>query len=510
MRGQILMTLILSLTFASVLGAKTINMDDFIKSYLEKSKSLKDEFWNTKKLGGTVKKTSGIDDIKTKLNGGYTYAKGSSIPSVYSYDSSTLYGITLSADKVVSQTGTRLSVSHGINYTDAKDGYFFTPPTTKYLIGDKTQYGASFAFSITQPILKNFLGLQDRLPYFSALIGEQMQRIQYEEKLETEMVNGVAMYLNWIYLIQQKRILKENIADNLVILRDTEARVRAGIAEISDLEVARENVILIQNTLLEIDNAYQISLLNMRKYMDISDEDLPDEKTIDKKMDLKSKPIEGIRSLQVLELMKKQYDLILDGKKNAKLPDLNLIASYQLIGSDANISSSYSGLKTSQFFLGFEFILPIFNLTASGEFEETNAEYQKVIETKIETEKDIRIADKTLKNSFLTYQKLIDEQKKYIASMEKKSRDENKQYKQGILSLREIARTSIDLANARLKLTEYTIKYHNNFYQYLGLMDEIMVLYGNCIPENFKTGSKNPALEDKKNQPQADLKSEAQ
>lgn len=498
MYRQILFTFILFFSFTSIIGAKTINMDEFLKAYLEKSKALKDEFWNTKKAAGTVKKSTGIDDIRTKLNGGYTYAKGSATPSVYGYDSTAIYGISLSADKVVSETGTRLSVSHGLNLNDMKEGYFFTPPTTKTLIGDMSKYGTSVAFSVIQPILKNFLGLQDRFPYISALIAEKMQKIQFEEKLESEMVNGVAMYLNWIYLIQQKRILNENIADNLVVLKDTEARVKAGIAEMSDLEVARENVILIQNTLLEIENAYQIALLNMRKYIAINNEDLPDEKALDKTMDLKAKAIEGIRPIQVLELMKKQYDLILETKKNAILPDLNLIASYKLSGADESLSSSYRGLKTSEFFLGFEFILPFFNSAASGDLDETRAEYQKVLEAKIETEKDIRIAEKTLKNSFITYQKLLEEQKKYILSIEKKSKDETKQYKQGILSLREIARTSIDLANARLKLTEYTIKYHNAFYQYLGLMDEIIALYSNCIPENDKTNGLKPITEEKK------------
>jgi outer membrane protein TolC len=67
------------------------------------------------------------------------------------------------------------------------------------------------------------------------------------------MIEGIAAYLDWIYLIQQRKILKSIIDSNLVVLKDTEARVKAGVAENSDLEVAKETVIMFENSLREVE-----------------------------------------------------------------------------------------------------------------------------------------------------------------------------------------------------------------------------------------------------------------
>jgi outer membrane protein TolC len=124
--------------------------------------------------------------------------------------------------------------------------------------------------------------------------------------------------------------------------------------------------------------------------------------------------------------------------------------------------------------------------------KESRADYLKFMEQYENSKKDILNSEKTLKNSVQTYQNLIQAQRRYIESIERKMKDEDKQYRQGMLSLRELSRTTTDLANARLTLTRYLTAYHLYYYQRLGLLDGITEQYAAAIPEWLKNEKKEP------------------
>lgn len=489
--GYLSLILILSMGLYSAAGAEEISLNRFLKIYLENSSTLKQEWQTLEKIRAGVDKAGAIDDLRLKLTGGYT-RKNDAQMGLSTYQTSDILLAEGKIDKVFSVSGTRVSLSHSVNRVSSKDGSLFIPPATLLTPPNYTGYNPGLTLAVMQPLLKNFLGLQDRFPALYAKTAEKIQEIQFTEALEKEMIEGIAAYLDWIYLIQQRKILKSIIDSNLVVLKDTEARVKAGVAENSDLEVAKETVIMFENSLREVENAYFGLMLKIQKTVPVKEDDLPEETLLSQVRTLEEKSMENIRSLQTLSLMEKQMKLLLGIKEDSLMPDLNLILSYKMLGNKESLGSAYGDLKTSELFFGFEFSMPLFNSQARGEVKESRADYLKFMEQYENSKKEILNSEKTLKNSFHTYQNLIQSQRKYIESIERKMKDEDKQYRQGMLSLRELSRTTTDLANARLTLTRYITSYHLYYYQRLGLLDGITEQYAAAIPEWLQNDKKEP------------------
>ncbi|HCL56725.1 MAG TPA: hypothetical protein DHW82_06920 [Spirochaetia bacterium] len=472
-------------SFSQILSAKTISMEDYLKGYLEKSWKLKEDSLNLEKSKAGIEQAEAIDDYTLKSDGGYAYQKGG-YQSSYELDHANVLSLGISIDKMFSDTGTIMSLSHDLNDT----------LSSVKVMGSTSQSDlskSSLSLSLIQPILKNWMGIQSKLPKKIAAIDLKIKEITYLESIEGRMVEAATMYLDWLYLHRQKTILKDIIAKNTNLLKETTSRFNAGIAEVSDLESAKQNVMLFENTLREVDNAYQGLILNIKRYIEVNEEDIPDDKVFDAVVKISAEH-KSQRVLEILQLTKKQLGLSLETKENNLLPDLSLLLSYTLAGYDyqsgsnsASFGKSYSDLMKfgkHEIFLGFQFSLPLGNDKAKGELKALKIDFQKMENTLKDTEESLLLKEKTISDGINIYFKLIKGQEDYVASLEKKEADQKKQYKQGQLGLTEIIRTSIDLSNAKLTLTKYIVQHYKYYYQLLELQDQMMEQYQNLIPKN--------------------------
>ena len=193
---------IILLTLIPVLGvqAKVFKMDEFVKSYLEKSVSVKEEKLNLEKSKHTKAKAEGVDDYKLSADTNYTYKKGGTEGSS-TIDNTNMYNIIAKIDKAISETGSILSFSHGITYLDNK--YI---PSTITISGQSIPMGYSvlerftpaFTVSLIQPLLKNFMGMQMQMPKKIAAIDEKIKEINYYEALENKMLEAMNLYFDWL------------------------------------------------------------------------------------------------------------------------------------------------------------------------------------------------------------------------------------------------------------------------------------------------------------------------
>ena len=468
----------LSLLLPSLsIRAEVVKLEDFVKAYLEKSIKVEEEKLNVEKSKASTTRSEAIDDFYFKLGGGYTYSKPG--PNfVYQTDASIL-GLNASLEKVLSATGTRFSASHEMGYVASE----LNANGTMAGIAPDT-YNPNLSIAVTQPLLKNFLGLQDRLPFKLSKINETIQKITYNEALEQAMVDATGLYMEWVYLSKQKEILGEIIRNNENLFSQTQEKVNAGIAQVSDLEVARINVIVYQNTLLEIDNGYQNTLRKMQKYLTISSDKTPQLSLLEEEKSVSPVTMVKSRILETMRLLESQLKINLSAKENALLPSFDAIAAYTVSSSETGLSSAYSGMKTSEFYLGFQFNMPLGNYDARGAAKEVKAEYEKIVLKRLDTEKDLSTNEENLRNTVASYARLVKEQQRYITALNRKLQDENRQYRQGILSLREVTRTSNDLANAKLQLTKYMVDLQNFYYRYQELTDQMLGLYKALIPQS--------------------------
>jgi outer membrane protein len=494
---SLIITILLTLFAGLAAQARTVSFREFVSAYLDKSYQLKMDLQDMKKAEAGTLAAKGIDDIRLSADTGYSYqnraATGTEALGLVNTDKASMYSVGAKAEKVITQIGTRVSFSHNLAYIDAKTGnslmtqFGLSQFSALENVSIQT-YSTSLSASIIQPILKNYFGLLDRLPKMMAEIQKNIEQIYYQESVEQRMIESISLYLNWLYLYQQKNILQDIITNNQQLFRQTQEQVNAGIAEQADLEVARTTVISFEKSLLQVEEGYENLLKQMNKYLNIGSNDIPDEKILSQEPDVKPGDISpSLRSVQILDLTLKQLKTSLNGKKNSLLPQLDLITSYTLTGGDESFSSAYSKLTDEQeFFFGFQFQFPLSNNQARGELKQADADYQKMVYQREDTLKNLRIQEQNLRFQIQQQKRILQKQNDYIQSVGKKLADENRQYRQGMLGLREIVRTRNDLSNARLNLTDIIVNYHKLYYQYLELMDRMMEQYSYCIPDSTK------------------------
>ena len=200
--------------FSYTAKAEQVSLNQFLTTYLENSSALKQGWQDLEKSKGGVQKSKAIDDLRLKLSGGYNYKKDLSM-GFSKYDSAGILAIEGGLDKVFSASGTRVSLSHTFNRISTKDGVVFIPPATSFNSPDYTGYNPGLTLAVVQPLMKNFLGFQDKFPFELAKIAEKIQKIQFSQSLEQEIIEGISAYLDWVFLVQQRKILKDIINTNL-------------------------------------------------------------------------------------------------------------------------------------------------------------------------------------------------------------------------------------------------------------------------------------------------------
>lgn len=478
-------------SFASSAQAEVIKLEDFLKAYLQKSYKLKSDFLDVMIAKAQKKSAKGADDVKASLSGGYTDSKSGSA-GLYSVDKQKYYSLSATLAKTVTATGTQVSVTHSVNYSKTDIG---TSAYSSYIpalaSGENITtkgYSGTVTLEVIQPILKNFFGLLDRLPIKVAALNEKIQRTYYEEYIEEEMASAISSYLTWLYLYRQKILLQSIIRGYQSLLYQTQRKVRAGIAERSDLEASRANVLNYQQQLLTVEISYKKQVLAMGKYMLIKDSFSPDLSILERTILLPAaKVTPNLRTLKVLDLSLQQLKLNLDSSQNSILPTLNLVGSVNLSGSgDDSVSKVYNNMKRTEFYLGFELSLYFSNRSARGARDEASAEYKQMLINIQESQKNLNINEKNLRNTVIKQKEVVAKQKAYIGALERKLVDQTRQYRRGSADLDDIISTRNSLSNARLQLIANIVDYHNYFFQYLGLVDKLSSRYMRFIPKSHR------------------------
>ena len=248
--------------------------------------------------------------------------------------------------------------------------------------------------------------------------------------------------------------------------------VKAGVSNKADLETARVVVIMYEKTLLEVKKSYEAFLEEVKKYYDLNGDDIPLFE-FNFNINVQKQDITSIRAIKMVEKYISQVNISLEVAKNKRLPSLDFVTYYTLYGSGDSIGNSYSSLKTSEFFIGLQLSFPLFNFDSRGEIKKLESEYERLMLEKEKTIKDLNAVSDSLLDNIKNLKTIIEKQKEYILSLETKLRYQREQYRQGILSLAEVTRTSSDLANAKLALIGYNVDFYTNYYNYLELTDSI-------------------------------------
>lgn len=444
---------LLSLLFPfSYVQAQGLSLDEYILTVYKNNPGvqaiLADEAIATARLNGS----HGIDDTVVVASLGQAHSEpdpitGKEASQIDKQD------WALAVERIISQTGTRLSLAYGSSTTEQLD------PQLGALTGPYQQ--PSLTLQLTQPLLKNFGGIQDRLNIKQERLGLELARLGVREEIESYISKLSALYLDWYLAYREMQILKrvyEQVIEQEKVIR---LKVKRQVSESHEL-------LRIQETRQDYYSRWQISIgkyrglgRQIRNQMATAtqDQDYTPQAPRDSRLlgnveltgDHQRYLQEASRLRRVLDLLAMQKSNLLQAKEDARSADLSLGIRYSLHGvEDSSLAAAETGMHRNDYSLSLQYRYPLGNRQAGGRFREELASQRKL---DAEIQKRLIDARSSLDNyveQIHSLEQALAASNKKLELAQKKIKQENRLYKIGRLDLFQLIQDQKSLLESQI------------------------------------------------------------
>lgn len=347
-------------------------------------------------------------------------------------------------------TGTILSLgaSHSRDFTDS---VFATL---------NPYHEATAELSVTQPLLKDFLGIQDRNSIKITELDIDSSIYTSMGKIEEQIAKAQKAY--WKLVIVYHEIgIREQILSNAEQLESvTESNFGLGAVEEAELFAVKANVkerrrglVLTRNRLDAALNDLRLQL-NLPKHIDIIPKDEPEIKdhifNFTKSI---ATALKNRRDYKVARNDVKSQDLSLQMKRNSLWPQLDFVGTIKKNGLDLKFAKSIREISTEdnpEYIVGFEFSFPLENSEARAEFNQAELKKVRALVNLKKTEATIFIQVNDAVNKATTMNRAAKYQKEAMDLQESKYRAEESRFKKGRSDIDRLIRYQEDFLNAQI------------------------------------------------------------
>lgn len=361
-----------------------------------------------------------------------TRVYGASLFGVYEEDSQ-YTSVEAGVSKIFTQTGSRLGVALTRESTVDQPGFggFDIPDNYVY----------AYEISLTQPLLKNALGVLDRHPLILKDYNDKLASIVYKENLESFVAARVAQYIEWQGIYNDLNILQaqaEKLRKQVSLISKQLSR---GAAEQLDLVLAKqslvskENAVLAQRSRFENETRRIRNTMNGRVVLD-TEELIPSSLEISAPSFSEATARSYIRETSLISKLVQTNEAIseqfLRYYSAQTAPQLDVFASKSFESSQTQDSEARKQLgENDPVTIGFVFTKPFENTAAKSQKE--SAEYA-LESTKESSRVALLNAEEALLNTFAELHYLIrqiNKMKELLTLSKEAEALELKKYNQG-------------------------------------------------------------------------------
>ena len=441
-----------SLLLSHVSVAQTLSMDSFVQSILKHNPGVQKILAEQEVAAGVLESSRGVDDGVISSSLGLIHTEPNQISGFEVIESDNKL-LDVSYDRVFSDSGTRLSLAYGNQLTEQQ------PAVT---IGDQ-YYQPSITLRLTQPLLKNSGGIQDRLNVELNQLNLKLSRLNSKETLESYITQLAVLYIDWYLASRELEISKEVYQQVVEQEKLTETKVKRQVIESYELLRAQETREDYYSRWQQAEGRYLGLMHKIRLQMNLGKNNGVDEwspknpedaqlftakQTVFRQSDYLAT---SSRLKEILDTLKQQQIILLDAKDNSRDSDLNLSLGYTRHGVDDDFNDAHgSELDRDDYSLMLEYKKPLGNRQASGN-------YQAQVASKRQVEADTRQrmidVESNLANSQVQESQLVIALKssdRKIKLATKKIKQEQRLYKIGKLDLFELLRDQTTQLESRL------------------------------------------------------------
>jgi outer membrane protein TolC len=361
--------------------AQNLDLDSFIQSILKNNPGVQKILSENAIAAGELKASEGVDDGVVSSSLGRAHTEPNQVLGFEAAESNDTL-LNLSYDRVFSDSGTRLSLGYGNQYTERK------PPLLT--LGEQ-YYQPSFTLRLTQPLLKNAWGIQDSLNIKLNQLKFRLARLSSQENLESYITQLAALYVDWYLASRELEISKEVYQQALEQEKLTRTKVRRQVIEsyellraqetredyFSRMEQARGRFIGLSHKV-----RHQMNLDNKNPVAELMPLNPGGAQLLTPKQNINKEPDylgSSSRLKALLDTLKEQQILLLEARDNSRASDLNLSLGYTRHGVDEESGDAHSSsLDREDYSVMLEYKLPLGNRLARGNYQSQLASKRQV------------------------------------------------------------------------------------------------------------------------------------
>ena len=366
--------------------AQQLSLDKFIQTILENNPGVQKILVNNEVAAGELEASQGINDAILSSSLTLVHSEPNEIIGFEASKSDDTQ-LKVSYDRLFSSSGRRLSLALSDQHTNRD------PALT---VGSQ-YYQPSFTLRLTQPLLKNTGGIQDRLNIDLKQLNLKLTKLNNKESLESYITQLALLYIDWYLALRELDISKEVHQQSIQQEKLTRTKVRRQVVEPYELLRAQETREDYYSRWQQAKGRYAGLTRKIQYQMNLdngstsSQQLAPDDPKSAKLLTSKQGEIRHpdylsttSRLKDILDTLKTQQNIILDARRNAQDPDLNLSVGYTRHGISDNFNNAHtSDLDRDDYSVMLEYKYPLGNRQAKGN-------YQTQIANKKQVEADVK------------------------------------------------------------------------------------------------------------------------
>lgn len=379
-------------------------------------------------------------------------------------------------EKTFWSTGARLTSS----FSTGKSSFKIDPLLSSMYGIPESFYSNKIALTYSHPLLQNYKGFLDKLPYRLKAFDVDFSKIQALENQENFLTEAALKFVDWVLLSEQIGIIAERVKLNQEELERTERKRAANLVDEVDViratdavRIAKQNYVMIEaklnalqselavltqnNQLLEMEPEYALYQFQPLPSMDESIRELQNDSRI-------------LRSLQI---RLDQLNLARKGFANTKKANLSVFTQMNTKQMQEDVAKSLH-MDKYDILAGLQFSVPLENTTAESKINQTDLQIHQLDAQKEETELTMIALLSSLMIQIEKTSEVIRLNEEQIESAKARTREELKYYNQGRGSLTFVILSRDNEENARLQYAQNAALYHQLLIQYRSLMDKIL------------------------------------
>ncbi|MDH5509334.1 MAG: TolC family protein [Nitrospinota bacterium] len=389
-------------------------------------------------------------------------------------ESATIYGTRMSLEKTFWATGARLRFTADTLYADQTWGDRLTGPQTRPPGGgnaqnpgpiSEAQYQTGVGVSISQPLMQNRGGAQDRVLYEAAEYQVEGSQAKTHENQKDFLLQMAESFLDWALAQERVQIARERLKEEQEAMTHVGAITKpgGGTPQVAALDAARaEDAVMSARRNLALAEAVMKSLRarlaelaqNPSMNNESAELSLYETGAIPSAEKAEKMAIRQSGILRSLMAQKKQLTTMGAGLEDKSDPELTLNLGAGLKGEDPDYSQSL-GMEKQEWNASLIFVYPIGNNSATQEVRKNRLQIMRM-------EEDIRVARldlsalvKKLITRIEETDKALSVSREHVAAAARRAGEEGRMYSsgKGDLALAILSRDNKEKARALLAET---------------------------------------------------------